>query len=48
MELSTEMALLTEQLRMRQIVNEHHQRVRSQVWNPHMFMNHVQYEGTPY
>ena len=47
MELSTEMTLLTQQLRMRQIANEHHQRVRSQVWNLHMPMNHVQCGAIP-
>ena len=46
MELTTEMTLFTQQLRMRQIDNVQHQKARSQVWNPHMSMDHVQYGGT--
>ena len=48
MELTTELSLLTQQLRMRQMANEHHQRMRSQVWNPHMSIDHVRYGGAPY
>ena len=48
MELTIEMVLLTQQLRMREIANEHNQRARSQVWNPHVSMDHVYYGGTPY
>ena len=48
MELSTEMTLLTQQLRLRQITNEHHRRVTNQVWQPYASMDDVQYEGTPY
>ena len=48
MELTIEMALLIWLLRARQIANEHHQRARIQVWNPHISMDHVQYVGTPY
>ena len=52
MELSTEMALLTQQLRLRQMANEHHRRVtnqvRSQVWQPYASIDDVQYGGTPY
>ena len=50
MELKTEMALLTQHLRLRQMDNEHHRRVtnqvRSQVWQPYALMNYVQYRGT--
>ena len=52
MELSTELSLLTQQKRMRQMANEHHQRVtnqvRSQVWQPYELMDHIQYGGTSY
>ena len=52
MELSTKMALLTQQLRLRQMVNEHHQRVtnqvRSQVSQPYVSMDDVQYGCNPY
>ena len=52
MELSTEMAFLTQQLRLRKMVNEHHRRVtnqvRSQVWQAYASMDDVQYGGTPY
>ena len=48
MELTIEMSILTQQLRMSKIDNEHHQRVRSQVWKPRLYMDHVQYGGTPY
>ena len=48
MELTTEMVLLIQKIRMRQIVIEHHRRARSQVWNPHMSMDNVQYGGSPY
>ena len=48
MELTIELSLLTQQLRMRQMANEYHQRERSQVWNPHMSMDHVRYGGTLY
>ena len=48
MELTTEMTLLTQQLRMRQIANDQHKKARSQEWNPHKYMDHVQYGGTPY
>ena len=45
MELTTKMTLLNQQLRMRQMANEHHQRVtnqvRSQVWQPYEPMDHV-------
>ena len=47
-DLTAEVSLLTQQLRMRQIPNEYHQRARSQVWNPHMSMDHVRYGGTLY
>ena len=50
MELSIEMTFLTQQLRLRQMANEHHQRVtnqvRSQVWQPYALMDDVQYGGT--
>ena len=48
MDLTTELFLLTQQLRMRQMANEHHQRAKGQVWNPHMSMDHIRYGGTPY
>ena len=48
MDLTTELSLFTQQLRMRQMTNEHHQRVSNQVWNPHMSIDHVRYGGTPY
>ena len=52
MELTIELSLLTQQLRMRQMANEHHQRVtnqvRSQVWQPYKSMDHIQYGGRPY
>ena len=43
MELSTKLALLTQHL-----VYSRHQRVRSQVWNPYISMDQVQYGGNPY
>ena len=50
MELTIEMAFLTQQLRLRKMANEHHQRVtnqvRSQVWQPYASMDYVQYGGT--
>ena len=48
MELTTKMALLTQQLRLKQMANEHHQRVTNQVWQPYVSMDYVQYGGTPY
>ena len=47
-ELTTEMSLLTLQLRLRQMTNEHYQRVTNQVRNPYMHMAQVLYGGTPY
>ena len=45
MELTTELSLLTQQLRMRQMTNEHHRRVTnqvgSQVWQPYESMDHI-------
>ena len=38
MELTTEMDLLTQQLRLRKKANEHHQRVKNQVWLPYASM----------
>ena len=46
--LTNELFILTHQLRMRKMANEHHQRARSQVRNPHMSTDHVRYRGTPY
>ena len=43
MELSTELALLTQKL-----ANSHHQRVISQVWNLYMPMGQLVYWGNPY
>ena len=48
MDLTIGLSLLTQQLRKRQMANKHHQRVRSQVWSPHMSMDHVCYGGTSY
>ena len=47
-ELTNELNLLNQQLRMRQMANEYHQRVKNQVRNPHMNMTQVRYGGTPY
>ena len=47
-ELSNAFTLLNQQLIMRQIANEYHQRVKNQVRNPHMRMAQVPYGGTPY
>ena len=47
-ELSNAFTLLNQQLIMRQIANEYHQRVTNQVRNPHMLMAQVPYGGTPY
>ena len=43
MELSLELALLTQQLAYSQ-----HQRARIQVWNPYISMDQVHYGGNPY
>ena len=52
MELSTEMAFLTQQLKLRQMANEHHRRLtnqkRSQVWQPYASIDDVEYGGTSY
>ena len=37
-ELTNELALLNQQIRMRKMANEYHQRVTNQVRNPHMHM----------
>ena len=42
-ELSPELALLNQQL-----THSQHQRVRSQVWNPYISMDQVQYGGNLY
>ena len=51
-ELSNQLALLRQQLRMKQLASEHQRRVtiqvRSQVWQPYALMNYVEYEGTLY
>ena len=47
-QLSNSLALLNQQLGMRQMANEYHQRVTNQVRSPHMHMAQVQYGGTPY
>ena len=47
-ELTNALALLNQQLRMRQMANEYHQRVTNQVRNPHMHMTQVRCGGTPY
>ena len=39
-ELTTKMSLLTQKLRVSQIVNEHHQTMRSQVQNPQIVNEH--------
>ena len=46
--LTTKMAFLSQQLQIRQIAYGRHQRVRGQVWNPHMLMDQVQCMGNPY
>ena len=43
MELSNEFTLLIQQLALSQ-----HQKARSQVWNPYISMDQVQYGGNPY
>ena len=51
-DLTTKISLLNHQLRMRQMANEHHQKVTnqvtSQVWKPYESMDHVQYGGIPH
>ena len=51
-ELTNQLALFNQQLRMRQLANEHQRRVKtqvsSQVWQPYALMNYAQYKGTPY
>ena len=51
-ELTNQLALLNQQLRMRQLANEHQRRVktqvRSQVWQPYASMHYDQYRGSPY
>ena len=43
MELSIELTLLTQQL-----AHSRHQTTGSQIWNPYISMNQVQYRGNPY
>ena len=51
-ELTKQLALLSQQLRMRQLTNEHQRRVitqgRSQVWQPYASKDYAQYGGTLY
>ena len=51
-ELTNALAHLEQQLRMRQLADEHQRRVttqvRSQVWKPYGSMDYAQYGGTPY
>ena len=51
-ELTNALAHLEQQLRMRQLADEHQRRlttqVRSQVWQPYGSMDYAQYGGTPY
>ena len=51
-ELTNALAHLEQQLRMRQLADEHQRRVttqvRSQVWQPYASMDYAQYAGTPY
>ena len=51
-DLTIEISLHDQQLRMRKMANEHHQKVknqvRSQVWHPYESMDHVRYRHTPY
>ena len=51
-ELTNQLALLSQQLRIRQLTNQHQRRVttqtRSQVWQPYASMDFAQYGGTPY
>ena len=46
--LSTQISLLTEELKWRQLANDQHQRVPRQCWNLCMPMGQVQYVGNPY
>ena len=46
--LTNALALLNQQLIMRKMANEYHQRVTNQVRNPHMHMTQVRHRGTPY
>ena len=51
-ELTNALAHLEQQLRMRQLADEHQRKVtnqlRSQVWQPYASMDYAQYGGTPY
>ena len=51
-ELTNALVDLKQQLRMRQLADEHQRRVttqvRSQVWQPYASMDYAQYGGTPY
>ena len=51
-DLTTRLSLLTQQLRMRQLANEHQRRVttqvRSQVWQTYASMDYAQYGGNQY
>ena len=47
-ELTNELDLLNQHLRMSQLTNEYHQRVTNQVRNPHIHMTQVRYGGTSY
>ena len=47
-ELSTQISLLTQELRRMQLAYGRHQRVASHVWNPYRPMEQVQYVGNPY
>ena len=51
-ELTQQLPLFSQQIRMRQLANEHQRRVttqvRNQVWKPYASMDYAQYGGTPY
>ena len=47
-ELTNALAHLEQQLRMRQLANEHQRRVRTQLWQPYASTDYAQYGCTPY
>ena len=47
-ELTNQIVLFSQQLRMRQLANEHQRRATTQVWQPYASMNYAQYVSTPY
>ena len=47
-ELTNALAHLEQQLRMRQLADEHQRRVTTQLWQPYASMDYAEYGGTPY